>query len=53
MNAIFGILHHAVGVAEGLDAMLATLADDGAEGGQWTEGAVGLGCRRLAPAADG
>ena len=53
MNAICGILHHAAGVAEGLDAMLAALADDGAEGGRWTEGAVGLGCRRLASAADG
>ena len=52
MNAICGILHHAAGVAEGLDAMLAALADDGAEGGRWTEGAVGLGCRRLASAAD-
>ena len=55
MNAICGILHHAAGVAEGLDAMLAALADDGAERGgrRWTEGAVGLGCRRLASPAHG
>ena len=53
MNAICGILHHAAGVAQGLDAMLAALAEDGAEGGRWTEDAVGLGCRRLASKAPG
>ena len=53
MNAICGILHHAAGVAQGLDAMLAALAGDGAEGGRWTEDAVGLGCRRLASKAPG
>ena len=41
------------GAGDGLDAMLAALADHGEDGARWTEGAVGLGCRRLAASATG
>ncbi len=53
MNAICGLHLREAGEADGLDAMLAALGDPGEDGARWTEGAVGLGCRRLPASVTG
>ena len=53
MNAICGFHLREAGEAHGLDAMLAALGDPGEDGARWTEGAAGLGGRRLPASVTG
>ena len=53
MNAICGFHLREAGEAHRLDIMLAALGDPGEDGARWTEGAVGLGCRRLPASVTG
>ena len=48
-----GAIRATAGEGDGLDAMLAALADHGEDGARWVEGPVALGCRRLAVSATG
>ncbi len=48
MNALCGFHLHDARATHGLAAMLAALSDYGKTCAQWTEGAVGLGCRSAA-----